>query len=501
MTMDFITRSDICHHTFAIAVSAMVVTAHPSLADWPQFRGVNCAGLATGPAPPTDFGPGVNELWKTPLDTGHSSPCIVGDSIFLTSYELKSKQLAVLCLSRGDGSVRWRHLVNVGKIERGHPSFNPASCTPVSDGERVVAYFGSFGLLCLDLEGTKLWELRLPLTKSYSGNATSPIIANDRVILYRANHVDHFLLAVDKKSGEQLWKKRQRERFTGAIAGTATPIVTGDKVIVHAAQAVKAFNLDNGELLWQANCSTTATSTPVLAGEEVIVATWNQTGEPALVPVFPHFDQLLEKNDADGDKLISPAELPKLMYFHRSEGTEAPQNGWPLRFSDADANKDRKIVAEEWQKLLTRTAKRRKGHVRHGLVAINVNSHGKVTGEQIRYLETRSIPEVPSPVYRNGRVYFVKNGGILSCLDVKSGDKVFRMRTGGRGTHYASPVIAGDKLFAASGEGVISVVSLSGDPRVLRTNRMPDKTYATPAIVDGTIYVRTHSALYAFGKR
>jgi hypothetical protein len=62
-------------------------------------------------------------------------------------------------------------------------------------------------------------------------------------------------------------------------------------------------------------------------------------------------------------------------------------------------------------------------------------------------------------------------------------------------------VIAGDKLFAASGEGVISVVSLSGDPRVLRTNRMPDKTYATPAIVDGTIYVRTHSALYAFGKR
>ena len=168
--------------------------------------------------------------------------------------------------------------------------------------------------------------------------ATSPIIAGDKVILYRGSFIGHYLLAIDKKTGKQVWKKRQLERITGAMACSATPIVSGDKVIIHSAQAVKAFNLADGEKIWQANCSTTSTSTPVLYGDKVIVATWNQTGEPALTPVFPPFDELLKKNDKDGDKFIQPKELPKLMYFHRSDGTDAPHNGWPLRFKDADKN-------------------------------------------------------------------------------------------------------------------------------------------------------------------
>ena len=172
-----------------------------SAEDWPQFRGTNSSGIAAGNSAPIHFGPDMNVLWKLSLDAGHSSPCIVGDALFLTTYHKSSNSLFVLCIDRRRGTVRWQRRVDAKSIERGHPSFNPASSTPTSDGKRVVAYFGSYGLICFDMLGTKLWDVQMPLTKSYSGNATSPAIFGDLVILYRGNYVDHFLLAVNKTTG------------------------------------------------------------------------------------------------------------------------------------------------------------------------------------------------------------------------------------------------------------------------------------------------------------
>jgi outer membrane protein assembly factor BamB len=101
--------------------------------------------------------------------------------------------------------------------------------------------------------GPKLWDLPLPLTKSYSGNATSPAIFGNLVILYRGNYVDHFLLAVNKKTGEEVWRVKQDEPFTGEMACTACPIVVDGKLIVHTARAVQAFQLTTGKPLWKVN--------------------------------------------------------------------------------------------------------------------------------------------------------------------------------------------------------------------------------------------------------
>jgi len=239
----------------------------------------------------------------------------------------------------------------------------------------------------------------------------------------------------------------------------------------------------------------------VVTDKEVIVAAWNQSGEPALVPVFPPFEKLIKENDKDGDKVISSGELPKLWYFHRSEGTDAPYNGAPLRFSHVDKDRNGKIVASEWNALLKKLAERRKHNIPHGLLVIKLDSKGTVKPNEVRYLERKGIPEVPSPIVHNGYVYFVKNGGILTCLELKTGDQKYRMRTRGKGTYYASPIIAGDHLFITSGEGQISVVRLGPDPEILATNDMSEKTYATPAIVDGVIYVRTHKTLSAYASK
>ena len=483
-----------------VSCSAVAMLLTSALrADWPQFRGPNSAGVADGSTVPIEFGPGNHELWSLPLNSGHSSPCIAGDSIFLTTFDIEREKLEVVCIARDKGTIRWRRHVPTGEIETGHPSFNPASSTPASDGERVVAYFGSFGLICFDMGGEKLWDIKMPLAKSYAGNATSPAIVGDRVILYRGNHVDHFLLAVDKDTGKQLWKVKQDEPFTSEMACTASPIVADDKLIMHTARALQAFEISSGKQIWQAKCETTATSTPILAGKEVVVAAWNKMGEPVLRPAFPSFAELIAAHDNDNDKLISLDELPRLMIFHRPEGAEAPQNGADLGFAHADKNKDGEIAADEWKLQLQQLDDFRAHYDAHGMLAIRIDSKGMVHPDQIRTLERQGIPEVPSPLFHDGLVYFVKNGGILTCLELETGKRLSRMRTRGQGTHYASPIIADGKLFCTAGNGRITVLSLGPKPKILAVNDMGDDTYATPAVVDDTLYVRTHKRLFAFG--
>ena len=469
------------------------------MADWPQFRGPNGAGVSLDAAP-IEFGPGKNELWRVPLDAGHSSPCIVGDAIFLTTFQKDQKKLAVVCLNRANGEIRWHREVPTDQIERGHPSFNPASSTPAADGERVVAYFGSFGLICFDVNGEHLWEQRIPLAKSFAGNAASPIIAGDRVILYRGNYTDHFLLALDKTTGRELWKVPQAERFTGEMACTAVPIVSDNQLIVHTARSVQTFDLSSGSQIWVTKCATTATTTPVLAGNEIIVAAWNKMGEPDLRPPFPDFNELIDQHDRNGNNTIERDEFPTLWIFHRPEGIEAPMNGGKIGFKWVDQNQDMTLDADEWANRVRELESFRAQYKTHGMLSIPLDSQGIVTHDRIRTLATRDIPEVPSPVYDGSYLYFVKNGGILTCIDLESGKQVYRMRTTGRGTHYASPIIADGKLYTVAGKGRFTVLTTGPNPKILATNEMRDRVYATPAIVDGILYVRTHSALFAFGE-
>ena len=163
-----------------------------------------------------------------------------------------------------------------------------------------------------------------------------------------------------------------------------------------------------------------------------------------------------------------------------------------------DKNRDRGISADEWAATVRELERFRSGYDTHGMLAIRIDSEGLVGADKIRTLETQGIPEVPSPLYDGKHLYFVKNGGILTCLDVGTGRRVYRMRTGGRGTHYASPLIADGKIYTIAGDGCISILTLGANPEILAANDMQEGVYATPAIVDGTIYVRTHSALFAF---
>ncbi|MEM9644866.1 MAG: PQQ-binding-like beta-propeller repeat protein [Planctomycetota bacterium] len=503
-TMDFQYRYDrsgvgLGWPLYVVVVLLCLQTLPLRADDWRQFRGNNSAGLGSG-SPVATFDADTNVIWSTPFAPGHSSPCLHGDRLFLTTFNEVAQTVSVVCIDKRNGEELWETRLKVDAFEKGHPSFNPASSSPCCDDHTVVAYFGSYGLVCLDHEGGVLWEKRLPLTKSFGGNATSPIVHGDKVILYRGNYVDHYIACFNKQTGEELWRVPQGEEFTGEMACTACPIVHNDKLICHSARCVQAFDLDSGDRLWIVPCATTATSTPIVVGDEVLVAAWNKLGEPDLRPSFPIYAALIEDHDNDNNGTIARNEFPKLWIFHRPAGNEAPMNGAPVSFKHADKNKNGEIEETEWTRTIEELEKFRDGYKTHGLLAIPLDSKGHVSADQVRVLTTRGIPEVPSPVSDGERVYLIKNGGQLSVVEVETAIVEHRMRTKGSGTHYASPLIADGRLYSFAGNGTVTVLSLDDKPSILAVNDLADAVYATPAIVDGVIYLRTHSKLYAFGE-
>jgi outer membrane protein assembly factor BamB len=171
-------------------------------AHWPQFRGPDGAAVAADAHPPVHFSPDSNVWWKAELPAGHSSPCVWGDSIFLTAQS--GKALETICLDARSGSVRWRRPAPAESIEPAHRIANAAAPTPVTDGQRVFIYFGSFGFLAYDFDGREQWRRALPPPVVEFGTSPSPILAGDRLIVVCDQDLNSFLLAVRPRDGSTL---------------------------------------------------------------------------------------------------------------------------------------------------------------------------------------------------------------------------------------------------------------------------------------------------------
>jgi len=199
--------------------SALASLASDAPAQWPRFRGPDGLGIATTGSPPIHFGPTTNVLWKVPLPSGHSSPCIWGERIFLTGLE--NGKLMSFCLERGTGRRLWQREVPAEKVESTHKLSNPACPTATADAERVYVYFGSFGLLSYDHDGNEQWYHQLPPPIVEFGTGPSPILAGNLLILICDQDVGSYLLAVDRRTGKTAWQT-DRSEFRRSFA---TPFV------------------------------------------------------------------------------------------------------------------------------------------------------------------------------------------------------------------------------------------------------------------------------------
>lgn len=303
--------------TTAIVIVALVPLLFPSPARgadtpsadaqayWPQWRGPRGTGVAPHGDPPVEWSDTKNVKWKTAIPgKGHASPVVWGDTIFVQTAVATDRRgrpageggggrgrshrgrgppsvgtdrvhrFTVLAVDRRDGRIRWQRVVREEMPrERTHADGSWASGSPVTDGERVYAYFGSYGLYCLDVKGTLKWQKSLGrMQKRMSfGEGSSPALHGDRIAVLQDHEGPSFIVVLDKTTGREVWRAERDE-----VSSWSSPLIVDvggrAQVIASATPAVRSYDLRNGKLLWKCTGLTlNVIPTPVYADDMVFV--------------------------------------------------------------------------------------------------------------------------------------------------------------------------------------------------------------------------------------
>src|SRR5437016_3829085 len=447
---------------------------------WPAFRGPNSSGVSTEAKPPVKIGPTNSVLWKVTVPWSPSSPCLWGDQIFLTTFA--ENELQTRCYQRKDGKLAWSRGLKPDKLETYHNTeSSPATSSPATDGERVVSYFGSFGLVCYDHKGNELWRHPLPVALSLGGygTATSPLIAGNKVVVSRDRDEGSSLLAVDLRTGKTLWETARPDSY----GSFGTPITWKnedmEEVVVPGSLRLKGYELKTGKEDWLVEGVTAfACTTPVAGDGLLFFAAWSdgKADDP-----WPTWEKFLEKYDKNKDGVITLDEFDDASRdFYRG----------------FDVNRDGKIDKADWDQLAASLAKGE-----NVLVAVKPGGRGNITQTHVAWKATRGLPYVASPLLYEGRIYCIKNGGMISSFDARNGKPFYlQERFNAEGSYYSSPVAADGRIYIASLPGKLTVIKAGGEkPEILHQAEFGERILATPALAGDKLYLRTQSTLYAFG--
>jgi outer membrane protein assembly factor BamB len=464
------------------AVTFATLGAEDRLA-WPRFRGPNGSGVAEGQKPPLEFGPEKNVKWKVAAPSGLSSPIVAGDKLVITAFE--GGKLYTIAYARADGKEAWRAAAPVKKLEAFHKTEgSPAASTPATDGERIVSYFGSCGLVCYDLAGKELWKYEMPPAAIGGdfGSGVSPIIVEGMVVLVRDEMTDPKIVALDAAKGTPKWETKRLSR-----GSYCTPISwkTESGIEIVAAGHARMFGYDpkTGAEKWSvsgvpsSNCSS-----PVTDGSLLLFA-GGAMGPDDQDFQMPPFDTMLKDLDKNKDGSLA-----------RDEAEQAFQGF----FDNQDMNKDGKITRDEWE-----TLSKFMSEGKNTAFAMKSGGKGDVTESHVQWKKTKGLPYIASAIAYRGQYVMIKDGGIVTAYDVKTGDQIYQERVAAAGSYYASPVAAnGHIYFINLPDGAITVVEAGVEkPKAISSAKLGERTSATPAIADNTFYVRTDKHLYAFAEK
>ena len=470
---------------FILTLTLLTATATKIFAESPAYFRAGGGIAADDAAPlPEKIDEHKSLLWKTPLAPGHSTPCVSGDSVYVTTFE-KGKEpgtgkLFTVALSRDTGEIRWSREAPVKKIEPYHASSSPATASPACDGERVYSFFGSYGFLCYDLAGKLVWEKPLGPFQDEFGAASSPVLVDGKLVINEDHDRDNFLLCLDAKTGNELWKT-PRPGFTRSYS---TPVVwtAGERkqLLVTGALQLVSYDLETGKQLWSQDGLARIMNTTPTTGEGLLfISAWSPGGDTdARIAMEPWTEavRLWDKNK-DGKLVREEVDNKEVLD----------------RFFRIDLNQDLGLDKEEWGKYASVFEK-----ARNAFFALRpaASSAGQ---PEVAWEHFKSIPYVPSPLAYRGVVYLAKEGGIVTAYDAKSGDILKNGRIKGTGAYYASPVAGDGKVYVVSDKGVISVLKAGSEWEVLSSRDLMERTVATPVVSGGKLFVRSEAALYCFG--
>jgi outer membrane protein assembly factor BamB len=234
------------------------LTAHAH--DWPQFRGPGSDGVAEGVGVPTVWSETENIAWRADVPgDGWSAPIVVGDRVLLTTAVpvegSDDYRFEVHCYALDNGDLVWKQVAHEGKPrEPTHRDNTFASETPVTDGERVYAYFGMNALACYTLDGEPVWKKDLgayPMDNDW-GTSSGPVVAGGKVFIQIDNETDSHLVALNSSDGSEAWRAERPDE----VSNWSTPIIWQNSQrteLVVSGRTVRSYDPTTGELLWSLN--------------------------------------------------------------------------------------------------------------------------------------------------------------------------------------------------------------------------------------------------------
>ena len=262
--------------TFAWIVAVLVIFSAGGSADeadkrfWPTWRGPNSSGVAPKGNPPTEWSETTNIRWKVEVPgRGSASPIVWENRVFVLTavpvgveesdvsqvglHPERAYEFTVVAYNRLDGSIAWRRVAREEQPHEGVHQQNGswASGSAVTDGEHLLAYFGSRGLYCYTLDGELVWETDFgdKRMRNEFGEGTTPALAGDTVVVVWDHLGDSFIVALDKRTGAERWRVAREE-----IDTWATPLIVEhqgrSQVIVGAMKRIVSYDLETGDVIW-----------------------------------------------------------------------------------------------------------------------------------------------------------------------------------------------------------------------------------------------------------
>jgi len=466
---------------------------------WPIFRGPAGSGQALGQAVPTEFGPNKNVLWKTALPSGPSSPIIWNNKIFITGHVGTSVKM--LCLNRLTGEKLWEKAREIPKVpEFYHIAGSVSAATPATDGVRVVFYFDDYGLVATDFLGNKLWEHRFTTsTGNLFSYGASPIIEGDKLLLNRDGALDSCLVCFDLKTGKILWKTMR----PGVINSYCSPYVmqvNGAKQVLQGGSGeLVAYDFITGEEVWKATGLPGFVCTSPMAVDDTIYyggwSTAHIAGRSRIESFFPEENELNQESLESAEGFFKQFDKNK---DRKISFEEFPAGRLKDVFPMTDQNNDKFVNLKELDFWYTTKA----WAGRNAFYAIKTGGHGDITQTHVKWQMRRGIPYVCSPIVQGNKLYLIKKGGFITCVDTTTGKPIYSQeRLGVGGEYYATPITVGDRIIIAAERGTVFIIKPTDKLEIIARNEIGEKLEATPAIVDNTIYLRGGKHLWAFRKK
>ncbi len=410
--------------------------------DWPRFRGPNGTGISDAKSIPATW-TDQDYNWKVALPgTGHSSPVVWANRLFVTCGDAKTATRTLLCLDAATGKTLWQRDFP-GKPYRQHGDNAYASASPAADADGVVVSLSTpdeVALAAFDNEGKDAWRRGLGPWVGNHGTGVSPIIEGDLVIL--AN-------------------EQEDPRLIPSMYGPNPTTPAGKSFIV-------ALDRKTGEIRWQTERTTKISpySTPCIAqspdGRPELVLSGNAHGIAALdlatgKPVW-EFGNVFKDRCVASPVIAAPASA----------------DGLPLAIASYGAGTSGALM-----------------------VAVRAGRPSKGIQPTLAWQLKGPVPLVPTPIVKGGRIFLWFDNGTVACHNVETGEQVWRDKV--PGAFYGSPVWVDGRLYCIAKNGDVFVVAAGDKFELLARVPLGEPSFATPAVASGILFLRTRTQLFSLG--